>query len=253
MINYILLALLISFAIQIFFFAIASSLKTDKVTDLSYGLTFIIISLYFLFTKPLSFPNIILATMVILWGLRLATYLFVRILKTKTDKRFDGMRENFLKFAQFWILQGFSIWIISLPTVYFLNQDNSNTNFISYTGFFIWAVGLIIETIADYQKFRFKNQNKTGWIDTGLWKYSRHPNYLGELFVWWGIFLYIFPSLSGFGFLTVLGPIFITILLLFVSGIPILEKKADEKYGENNEYLSYKKKTGILFPKLSRH
>lgn len=252
MVNYVLLALLISFLIQIFFFAIAASLKTDKVTDLSYGLTFIIISLYFLFTNQLSLPNILVATMVIMWGLRLATYLFIRILKTKTDKRFDGIRENFLKFAQFWILQGLSIWVISLPTVYFLNQDNNITNFVTYIGFFVWAIGLIIETIADYQKFTFTNKNKGKWISTGLWKYSRHPNYLGELFVWWGIFLYVFPSLSELGFLTILGPIFITILLLFVSGIPILERKADKKYGKNNEYLSYKKKTGILFPKLSK-
>lgn len=252
MLDTILLALGISFAIQIFFFIFAASFKTDKVTDLSYGLTFVLIAIYFLITNELSTSKILLAAMVLVWGLRLAIYLFIRILKTKTDKRFDGIRESFTKFAGFWTLQGFSVWAISLPTIYFLNSAPSELSTLSYIGLAIWVIGILIEAVADQQKFVFKNnkENKGKFIKSGLWSISRHPNYLGEMHLWWGIFIYTLPIISGWGYLTILGPIFITVLLLFVSGIPKLEKSYDERFGKTTEYKKYKEETGILFPKL---
>ena len=226
--NNILLSLIISFIVQIFFFIFAAKNKTDKVTDLSYGLSFILIAvILLLINNNFYLYQILLVTMISLWGIRLATYLFIRILKTKKDNRFDGIREDFWKFAQFWFLQAISVWLISLPSSHVLgNQTNTKITHLGYIGFTIWACGLIIETIADWQKFSFKIQqgNKNKKIESGLWKYTKHPNYLGELMCWWGIFIYSITWQKGLSWLTIIGPITITVLLLFVTGVPTHKK-----------------------------
>lgn len=246
-------SLILSFAVQIFFFSFAAAFKTDKVTDLSYGLTFIILAFFGFIKNPT--PNIIqILTLifVILWGLRISTYLLIRIIKTKKDRRFDGVREKFWSFAKFWTLQALSVWFIMLPSTYILNLSNPiKLNLVLLIiGSIVWIIGITTETIADIQKYNFKNNplNKDKWIDTGIWKYSRHPNYFGEMLCWWGIFIIVLPHLTGLSWLTLLGPLFITSLLLFVSGIPPLEKRADEKFGKNKAYLNYKNKTSLLIP-----
>ena len=250
--NIFLQTLLISFLIQIIFFTFAAINKTDKVTDLSYGLTFVILAFYIFLTRSGQFSyQLLLLLMITAWGVRLAGYLFIRILKTKKDKRFDGIRENFLKFAQFWFLQAVSVWVIMLPSTYVLSRAvNINISATMILGFLIWLVGLIIETVADWQKFQFKNdpKNKDKWIQNGIWKYSRHPNYFGEMLCWWGIFVYSLPLQTLASSPTIIGPLFITFLLLFVSGIPTLEKKYDERYKDNREYQKYKKSTSLLIP-----
>lgn len=231
------------FALQIGFFFFASLFKTDKLTDLSYGLTFVLVALYLLSFKN---GNLILLSMPIIWGLRLATYLFIRILKTKTDKRFDGIREKFWSFAKFWLLQAISILIISLPFVLVsLKQEKISISFISLVLFFI---GLVFETVADWQKYQFKSQeqNKNTFIRIGLWKFSRHPNYFGEMLMWWSIYFFVFSNLDGWQHLTLISPLYISFLLLFVSGVPTLEKKYEKQYGK--EWQDYKKKTSLIFP-----
>ena len=106
----------------------------------------------------------------------------------------------------------------------------------------------MIETIADHQKFVFKNKNPKKFIKSGLWKYSRYPNYFGEMLLWWGLFIMITPYLGGISLLTIIGPIFITFILLFVSGIPMLEKSYNQKYGKDKEYQEYKRSTSKLIP-----
>jgi len=248
----IILALIISLIIQIIFFSIAASLRTDKVTDLSYGLSFILISwIIFLIKQQFSVFNIILLMMITFWGIRLITYLFIRINKIGKDKRFDGIRENFAKFAVFWTFQAISIWIILLPaTISLSNQVNNKKVVLSFIGLFIWGIGLLIETTADWQKFVFKNdpKNKGKWISTGIWKYSRHPNYFGEMLCWWGIFIFVLPNFSGLQYLSIIGPLFITFILLFVSGVPILEKKYELRYKDNPNYQKYKQRTNLLVP-----
>jgi len=248
-------AFLIILVLQIIFFIYAAVKKTDKVTDLSYGLTFVItsLSIYFLNIEYSSIFKILLLATVVIWGLRLAIYLFVRIIKTGKDKRFDGVRENFKKFGSFWLLQAISIFVILLPTTNILiSKDEMSLNWISYIGLGISVLGIVIESIADSQKFIFKSkkENKGKWVSTGLWKYSRHPNYLGEIMMWVGIFLYCLVYINGIGFITILSPIYITILLVAVSGIPTLESEYDKRYKGNNEYQEYKKHTGILFPRI---
>ena len=244
--------LLISFVVQILFFMLAASFKTDKVTDLSYGLSFVILAWFLFLSNELFYSHqIIVLVMVTLWGLRLATYLFVRILKTKRDKRFDGIRENFRKFAVFWTFQAFTVWVVMLPSTYLLSKSvRKEFSLVMIVGVVIWLIGITIETISDWQKFQFKNnpKNKGKWIESGIWRYSRHPNYFGEMTLWWGIFIFSVPFQSSLSWLTIAGPIFITYILLFASGIPTLEKKYDVRYKDNKGYQDYKKRTSLLVP-----
>jgi steroid 5-alpha reductase family enzyme len=254
---------IIIFLIQALFFLLAYILQTDIFTDFVYGLTFIIVALFFLFlNRSFTITQITLFLMIFSWGARLGVYLFIRILKTKKDERFNQIRKSVFKLAGFWTLQAVTIFIIMLPSLivltkndsltqaYFLIQDKSFFYVILILGFLIWLTGFLIETIADWQKFKFKSkpENKGKWTNKGLFKYSRFPNYFGEMLCWWGIYIYTLPFLKGFEYLTIISPIYITVLLKYVSGIPILEKKHEEKYGNKKEFQKYKNKTSLLVP-----
>ena len=247
MIN-ILYYLLIALGINILMFIPAFIFKTDKLTDLSYSLTFIFLTLFALFRNDIHLRSIIITTMVLLWAIRLGGFLLIRIFKSKKDKRFDGIRESFLKFLQFWSLQGLSVWIILIPTLFFINNQHNN---VFWSGLFIWAFGLSFETIADFQKFKFNKdpKNKGDFINVGLWRLSRHPNYFGEILCWIGIYVFVFPILTLTQTLIgLISPIFIASLLIFFTGIPKLEKYADKKWGKKKEYQRYKMNTNKLIP-----
>jgi len=251
--NEIALTLFVSLAIQVILFIPAFIFRTDKLTDFSYSLTFIVLTLFVLLTNNLSAGKIFLASMILIWALRLGIFLFIRITKIKRDKRFDGVRENFTKFAKFWILQGVAVWLILLPSIYFMTQDVQLTK-LSYLGILIWISGLIIEAISDSQKFSFSQnpKNKNNFISIGLWKYSRHPNYFGEMLCWIGIYLFTISSLSTIqALISIISPLFIILILLFGTGVPKLEQSADSKFGKLKEYQEYKRRTSlvILWPR----
>lgn len=255
MLTNILIVFGVIFFLQLIFFVYAVIQKTDKVTDPSYGLTFIVASItsMYLVSEYISMYKVLLLLLIVVWGLRLAIYLFVRILKTGKDERFDGIREKPFKFAGFWILQAISVFIILLPTTYVLLLEQSTyISTFSYIGFLVAISGIFIESIADMQKYIFKSQeeNRGKWIQSGLWKYSRHPNYLGEILMWLGVFIYTLPYINDWAIFTVISPMYITYLLLFVTGIPTLEKRDMERYGNNEKYLEYVHNTGILLPKI---
>lgn len=242
--------LIIALGFNLLIFLFAYKLKTDKLTDLSYALTFIFLAAISFFTNDYSELKLILLSMLFFWALRLGMFLFIRIKRIKKDRRFDGIRENFFKFLGFWFLQGITVWIILLPSLMFFTSETS-ISFISWLGFGIWFTGLLIETSSDLQKYQFnKNpKNKDKWISAGLWKYSRHPNYFGEILCWIGIYLFTFSSLSVMQRIFSLNsPIFIAILLIFISGLPKLEKYAEKKWGRLKEYKEYKRRTSILIP-----
>lgn len=243
------------FVSQILFFIYAFVNRTDRVTDLSYGLTFIFGSLaaFILNFQYVSLFQTVMLILVSIWGVRLATYLFIRVIKVGKDERFDGIRENLKKFGSFWMIQAISVFIILLPTIYILlNKQEMSFNPFSSFGLVLALLGILLEGIADYQKYVFKNieSNRGKFIKSGVWKYSRHPNYLGEIMVWVGIFIYALPFLNGIALVTIISPIYISSLLLWFSGIPTLEKKYDIRYAQDTEYLKYKKNTGILLPKI---
>ena len=255
MLNHFLIVFGVIFLSQILFFIYAAINKTDKVTDLSYGLTFILggLAAYILNFEYISLFQTVLLVLVVIWGVRLSTYLFIRVLRIGRDKRFDGIREDVKKFGSFWIIQAISVFVILLPTTYILlSKQEMFLNVISFVGLVIALLGILLEGVADYQKYIFKNKqsNKERWISSGVWKYSRHPNYLGEIMMWVGVFVYALPFINGNALVTILSPIFITLLLVLFSGIPTLERKYDVRYAKDTEYLEYKRRTGVLFPKI---
>ncbi len=244
-------AFLISIFINLVLFVIAYVFKTDKLTDVSYAFSFIFIAGYCLLFNALTKTSILLFFLILFWGLRLGVYLFIRILKSKKDKRFDNIRTSFIKFFMFWLLQAITVWVILIPSILFFQFSTDNIPNLAFLGIFIWMLGLMIETFSDYQKYEFKRKpsNKDKWIAKGLWKYSRHPNYLGEITIWVGIYIYTISSLSIFySLISLISPFWIFILLNFISGVPILEKSANEKWGNDPKYLNYKEKTKSLIP-----
>jgi steroid 5-alpha reductase family enzyme len=247
----ILLSLGIALAVNGVFFAVAAARRTDVVTDLSYSLTFAVLAVVLLFTGAAEPIQLVASLLVVLWAVRLGSYLFRRIMRMKVDHRFDGMRDDPLRFARFWLLQAITVAVVMLPVTYLLDRDDPpGIGAWSIAGAAVWLVGLLVEAIADAQKsaFKAKAENRDRFVASGLWRYSRHPNYFGEMLVWWGLFLYTVPVLHGAAFAVVAGPVFITLLLLFVSGIPPLERSAEEKYGSDPAYREYKRRTSILVP-----
>ncbi len=245
-------SLIASLVINTFFFAIAATSQTDQFTDLSYSLSFILIALLYLFTQTTIAPvQLLMGVMIIAWGIRLGSYLFYRVLKLKKDHRFDGIREDLKKFAKFWFLQALSVAVIIWPAIIVLSSRTPPANYwLVVLGFIIWATGLFIETLADWQKSAYKllNSPPTPWASTGLYKSARFPNYFGEILVWLGVFIFAIPYLSGWNWLSIVSPIYISTLLLFVTGIPPLEKHHQEKYGSNPDYQKYLKSTHLLVP-----
>ena len=240
--------LAISVIFNLIVFILAFKFRTDKLTDISYALTFIFLILLGFFINEYDIWKLILILMVLLWAFRLGIYVLIRINKIGKDKRFDKIRNNFYKFLGFCLLQGISVWIILIPSLFFLFSE-INFTFVSFVGIIIWFLGFLIESISDYQKFNFNKKYSGKFISTGLWKYSRHPNYFGEILCWIGIYLFVFSSLSLIeGIISLIGPIFIIILLVFVSGIPKLENLSDKRWKNDKKYWEYKRKTSILVP-----
>lgn len=252
-----------SIGINLIFFIIAFIIKTDIFTDITYALSFIVLSLFvFIWKQNFSVIQISLFIAYNIWAIRIGSYLLFRILKTKVDHRFDNMRNNFWRFGSFWILQGLSVFIIAIPTIFCLsiNQNYFNTNFSAYGVIFVVLalVCLGIETIADWQKFSFYNQktNKKTFINYGLWKYSRHPNYFGEIGFWYFMTIaFLFAYLGSnhsrtedwLQLLWLFSPIYINLLIVFVSGVPLLEIRANEKLKNNQSYQAYVNKTSSVF------
>lgn len=244
------IALLIALGINMIMFIPAFIWKTDKLTDISYAVTFATIAVAEFFIGGASWTHAILLALVLVWAFRLGGFLLIRVMKTGKDARFDAMRQNFWKFSGFWILQGITVFVVMVPSIYFLTQRTTAVNTVSWIGFGIAMLGIIIESIADWQKFQFSNNpSNTGkWIASGIWSYSRHPNYLGEMMMWIGVYLFTVSSMTTVH--TIIGlvsPLYIIGLITLVSGIPILEKTADARWGNDPAYRAYKKQTSILF------
>jgi steroid 5-alpha reductase family enzyme len=246
-----LLSFLISLAVNAAFFVIAAIRKTDVVTDLSYSLSFAVLAIVLPLSGASKSVQLVASVLVLVWAARLGVYLFRRILRIKVDHRFDEMRNSPLRFARFWFLQAITVAVVMLPVSYLLGSgDPPGFGPWMIVGAAVWLIGLVIEAVSDAQKSSFKAKKTEGarFITSGLWRYSRHPNYFGEMLIWWGLFVFSVPFLHGAAFAVVIGPVFITVLLLFVSGIPLLEQSAEAKYGDDPAYREYKRRTSILVP-----
>jgi steroid 5-alpha reductase family enzyme len=243
-------SLAISLGVQAVFFSAAATFKTDKVTDFSYGLTFVLLAGWLLAARGRDEAGLFVAALVALWGARLSGYLLYRIIRIGRDARFDGVREHFWPFFRFWLLQGLAVWAIMLPVTIWFAVGPRDLGVVMIPGAVIWAVGLAIEAVADAQKFAAKNRpgGAAKWVDEGLWRYARHPNYFGELLCWWGVFVATAPGLGAWVLLSVFGPVTITYLLVAVTGIPTLEASARRKWGGEADYQAYRARTRMLVP-----
>lgn len=246
----ILVSLVLSLAINALFFAYAAARKTDVVTDLSYSLSFAAVAAALVVVYGAWDPyRLVASCMVMLWAARLGAYLLGRILAMKVDHRFDGMRDKPLKFARFWTLQALTVAIVMIPvSIAVASQVIAKWTAMGIAGLALWAAGLAIETVADAQKSRFKRSGGTGFIRNGLWSWSRHPNYFGEATLWLGVYLYCLPLLGAWSLPALVSPVGIACLLLFVSGVPLLEKAADARYGGQPEYERYKRTVSVFIP-----
>jgi steroid 5-alpha reductase family enzyme len=245
-----LLFLGISIGFNLAMFLVAYKLQTDKITDISYSATFITSVLgMFLLRSSNDVVDFSILILILFWATRLGTYLLVRIHTMGQDNRFDNIRNSFKSFLSFWIVQGFSVTIICIPIILSFNIADKELSTIGWLGIGIAIIGFLIETIADMQKYSFKKENPDTFIQSGLWTYIRHPNYLGEILFWIGVFLI---SISGFEnsivFFGAISPLWIIFLLLKFSGIPPLEKKWAEKYKDNNQFQVYYKRSYRLIP-----
>lgn len=251
-----LFAFLFTLGLQLLLFVFAVIFRTDRLTDISYAATFalLVIVLWFLESdrdRFAEFRSVLMLICVCTWALRLGAYLFYRILVMGRDQRFDGIREKPFSFLAFWSFQALIVWITSLPFIVVLSMPRqSEPGWVEALGVFLFTVGFLMETVADAQKFRFRRnpENKHHWIQHGLWRFSRHPNYFGESLAWTGIFVIAIPVLAGWLWLVVLSPLVLTAILLFFSGIPLLEQRALERFGDDPEYRRYRKNTSLFIP-----
>ena len=251
-------AVFLAFAIQWIAFIPAYIFQTEKFYDLTGSLTYLLVIWYSLtlssdqFTN-LNGANIVIVLLISLWAIRLGSFLFMRIHHDGEDKRFRSIKPSASQFFMTWTLQG--LWV-SLCSMCALTAISSNTGIVMnaffYIGLALFILGFAIEVMADMEKSAFKanQENKDKFITTGLWARSRHPNYFGEIVLWTGIAVMSFSSLQGLQYLTLISPIFTYLLLVYVSGVRMLEARGDLKWGDDPDYQNYKKSTPTLFFKF---
>lgn len=225
--------------------------KDMSIVDAFWGLGFMAIAHHWFFRlEDAALRQFAVTFMVSLWGLRLAIHIFVRSIGKPEDPRYvafrDDWKENtwWISYFKVFLLQGGLTLIIALPVIVTLSDPDTSFSGLNLFGVLLWFFGFAFETTADYQLYRFKKDpsNKGKVMNRGLWYYSRHPNYFGEVCVWWGIF---FISLgAGLWYVSIAGPMLITFLLLRVSGITMMEKR----YEGNDAYALYKQNTSPFFP-----
>lgn len=244
----------LAFVIQWLVFIPAYLQQSEKFFDITGSLTYISVALIaVLFSPQVDGRSLLLLVLVVIWAGRLGTFLFRRVHKAGKDGRFDEIKTSFFRFLMTWTLQG--LWVtftMAAALAAITTSTRKELGWVALIGFFVWIFGFAFEVVADNQKNRFREDsaNKGKFIQTGLWARSRHPNYFGEIVLWIGVAIIVIPVLQGWQWLTMISPIFVTLLLTRVSGVPMLEKRADEKWGGQADYEAYKKNTPVLIPRL---
>lgn len=242
----------IAFIVNWVAFVPSNMAQSEKFYDLVGSTTYLsIIGVAVVLTPQLSLRGQLAALMVAVWALRLGTFLFRRISQDGHDDRFDDIKINPFRFFLAWTIQGLWALLTAACALAIITSGNQKPiEFIGYIGLIIWAIGFLIEIIADAQKRSFKRKpgNKGRFINVGLWSWSRHPNYFGEITLWTGMAILAIPILSGLQWVTLISPLFVILLLTRVSGIPLLAKKGQKKWGVEPEYQAYLKNTSLLLP-----
>lgn len=226
--------------------------QTEKYFDLTGGFTYIAVTLTALgFATAPDLRAYMVAALVMIWSARLASFLFLRISRDGKDGRFDQIKVRPIRFFLTWTLQGLWVLLTSAAALAVITGSvRKPIGWVAIVGLVIWAFGFLIEVIADRQKSAFKADpaNEGRFITTGLWSWSRHPNYFGEIVLWFGVAIIALPILHRWQFVTLISPVFVTLLLTKVSGIPMLEKRAEERWGDEQEFQNYTANTSALIP-----
>lgn len=244
------LAVIVVFVIQWIGFVIAAALRTEAYFDLTGSLTYFVITLGLIaLSNATSVQRILLAATVSVWAVRLGTFLAWRVRASGGDDRFDEIKAHPARFFLVWNIQGLWVTITAAAAWMALSGTEQLSWPTTIAGGCLWLFGFIIEVIADTQKTAFKANHPDGFITSGLWSFSRHPNYAGEILVWIGVAIMAIPALSGARLLGLISPLFVFVLLRFVSGVPLLEKKAEKRWGDDPDYRDYRERTPLLFPR----
>ncbi len=233
------------------FFVVATWIKNNSIVDIGWGIGFVLVAWFTLYRSPMpGVANYLVSGLVTVWGLRLFYHISRRNLGKGEDFRYANWRREWGKwvvpraFLQVFMLQGIMLFAIATPFIMMNAVGAQTMTWTSWVGVLVWLTGFYFESVGDRQLALFKSDpaNKGKIITTGLWAYTRHPNYFGEATMWWGIFLIALGA--GQPIWTVLSPVIITYLLVFVSGVPLLEKK----YKDRPDFQAYAKKTSVFIP-----
>ena len=251
------ICLMISFVLHWIAFIPAYLARTEKFYDIAGTVAYLSVLATASYLTMISSNNnlqlrsIVAIILVLIWALRLGIFLFVRVLKAGEDRRFREVKQNFSKFLVWWSVSALWVFLTAANALtMIINNVSFTDDFYFYFGLSLWLIGFSFEALADEQKRRFKSdkKNKDAFISTGLWGISRHPNYFGEILLWVGMAVIALPTLIGWQYVTLISPIFIYFLLTRVSGVNLLEDRANQKWGGTEEYESYVKKTPVLIP-----
>lgn len=242
----------IGFVVQWVVFIPSYLAQTEHYFDLTGSLTYITLVIIALVYGNADPRSLLLGVLVLIWAGRLGSFLFLRIRRAGKDPRFDAIKGIFPRFLSTWSLQG--LWVLltlACALAAMTGEQSQPLGLIGGIGFVVWLCGFAIEAVADRQKntFRTDPNNAGRFIQTGLWAWSRHPNYFGEIVLWFGVAIIAFPVLQGWQYVTLISPVFVTVLLTRVSGVPLLEQRADKEWGDNAEYQRYKAATPSLIPR----
>lgn len=246
------LAVAIAYLAQWVVFVPSFLLHTEHFFDITGSLTYISVMLFAVFAAGSPGPrSFLLAALVLVWAARLGSFLLRRVKRAGKDVRFDEIKLSFTRFLMTWTLQGLWVSLTLAAALAAVTSGNERgLDVWAWVGLIVWVVGFGIEAAADLQKSRFRADpaNKGEFIRSGLWALSRHPNYFGEIVLWTGVAIIAFPALGGWQYATLISPVFVYLLLTRVSGIPLLEKKAEERWGGREDYEQYKRTTPVLVP-----
>ncbi len=230
--------------------------QTEHYFDLIGSISYISIVLFtFLALNNLDVRSILIGLLIMVWAVRLGSFLFIRVKRDGKDNRFTVMKTKFWWFLFTWTIGG--LWVFITMAAGLAAMTSAKVvplGWFALIGIFLWLEGFLVEVVADHQKnrFRSKKENQGRFINEGLWSFSRHPNYYGEITLWLGIAFIAFPVLQGWQLLTLISPIFVYILLTRISGVTMLERRADKKWGDDPEYQRYKETTSSLIPMFKR-
>jgi steroid 5-alpha reductase family enzyme len=247
------LCVALAFIIQWIAFIPAYLIKTEKFYDLTGSITYLILIWAAILLSPAKdLRGWLLVGLVSIWAVRLGSFLFRRVRAAGEDRRFRDLKTSLPRFLLTWTLQG--LWValtLAAALAAVTTTLKVGLEIFALAGFLVWLLGFAFEVVADRQKSQFRSipENKGKFIRTGLWSWSRHPNYFGEIVLWIGIAVIAIPVLRGWQWLTMVSPVFVFFLITRVSGVPMLEKQADEKWGGQPEYEAYKAGTPVLIPR----